>query len=167
MLAIVTILWKQLKWRRICQVRWPRGLGLVLEEFGIWRVSVCQLGLKFSPRLSDTWLQRKERREISAKLFVMQNPPSTSDLGNKVFPKSVSLFRTLLPVGARGNRPFCGLNSLSLYIYIFFHLGLTCALEKHKCHFWHLPSRQWCVCCAKSWIFRMEIKIAMSWKLRR
>lgn len=30
-----------------------RGLGLVLEEFGIG-VSVCQLGLKFSPRLSDT-----------------------------------------------------------------------------------------------------------------
>lgn len=47
------------------------GLGLVLEELGIWRVNVCQLGLKFSPRLSDTWLQRKEQKEISAKLFIM------------------------------------------------------------------------------------------------
>lgn len=45
-----------------------RGWGLVLEELGIWRVSICQLGLQFSPRLSDTWLQMKERRETSAKL---------------------------------------------------------------------------------------------------
>lgn len=162
MLAAATILWKRLKRGRMCQIWISKDLIQSRKSSDSGEstsVSYDLIKIQVWVTFDNRCRNRNQHKAFGDVKISLPNQTWIIRHSREVFDSVWCCMKnaTCLCEGWRWET--------ILWSELLFHLEPACAPERERCDFGNLPSGHWCVCWVKSWIFRVKITIAMSWKL--